>query len=1345
MLKKVTANQYISRMLTLLAIGIISILPVLSAENMIGRQSQNEGILVLPTPGKVTVDGDLKDWDLSGRIWVFADSLVRNRYSVEESAMWDKDNLYLALKWKDPSPMFSLIDPAINSDEGWKEDAWQIRMTNADSTLWITMWYYTALKQPVLHFKYWKDKNNLNPGTEVKMLVAKPGSTDLGEGAEMSYKADADGNGYVQEVKIPWKLLYKNVPDMKPGEKLRMGNEFLWGDPTGKTWPVHRYADNMQPGKTSREFFWTARDVWGDATLVAKGNVPVRQYISDGVKVLGTIPVRAIIPKDAAKFTIVIDDQAGNRIRNLAGDCEPSEYIVKGKEKKGMCTVEVKWDGLDDKGKMVAPGTYKVRGLTQKGISAEYEMCFYNPGTPPWETKDGSGSWGADHAAPNNVAAGGDWTIVTWPFAEGGQGIIGIDSKGQKRWGDRRGVSIVTADANYAYAYVTGWYVGETICRYSIKDGSFQPFVIDGKPRTFDLPLAEILGDPKPGKIKGMAINGSNLVITLDTNKLIILDAASAVVKKQFDIDAPAQAAFSKDGKLYIMSGGQVTPVEGIVNGNPLNITTRTGGKLNQVNLETGAQTTIATPGLGNGGAIAVDNDGNIAIVDKGADCQVKVYTPAGKLAYTCGKKGGRPIRGDFDEQAMVRMSSVAVDSVGKVWVVENWNYPRRVSVWGKDGTLIRDYIGNTGYAGVASYLHDQKSDMAYTGPIEMKIDHAGNWKVTKVLWVPDESKGESFTIDTAANEIPCRFTNSSSGKPHEYMFVHDTRATGSVVFMERNGKWQPVSAITLAGYISGDREYNGAVKVQPTGELAGLNYYDGIIWNDNNKDAKVQRNECTVILSSQPGTDKRGGQPGLAVGSGWGGRMGDDLSIYTDGLVRYKPVSFTDDGAPVYSLDGRIPLGNKDWGDITPVPGEDKLIVLSMNGYAGPTKLTGVNTVTGKVEWYYPNPYPGVHGSHNATMPKPGLLIGPLKTMGVAKISETIGNVFVMRGNLGQDFFLTTDGLFVGSLFQDGRLPGESLPDKESLLKGAPMDAYSEGGEPFNGWFGKQDDGKVRLTTGMARQGAMILQIKGLDTIQRFDANTVTIDVKSLQQAEAYNIARPTIASVPKSYEMVRIDKIPVLDANPLEWAAIKAIPIERQGQPDKGSVKLTYDDSNLYALFEVSDSTPWLNAGKDFGRLFKSGDAVDLQLSNVPGSKPHADPQRGDMRIVISQLQGKAVAVLMMPVDPTASKEMGKNYTTGWTKHFDRVELLTDAKVAVKVEAKRYFVEVSIPLAKIGMTLKSGTTFRGDVGFISSDAMGIIDTGRTYWGNQATNLVNDEPLEAWLYPNSWGEITVK
>jgi hypothetical protein len=46
-----------------------------------------------------------------------------------------------------------------------------------------------------------------------------------------------------------------------------------------------------------------------------------------------------------------------------------------------------------------------------------------------------------------------------------------------------------------------------------------------------------------------------------------------------------------------------------------------------------------------------------------------------------------------------------------------------------------------------------------------------------------------------------------------------------------------------------------------------------------------------------------------------------------------------------------------------------------------------------------------------------------------------------------------------------------------------------------------------------------------------------------------------------------------------------------------------------------------------------------------------------------------------------------------------------------------------------------------RGDAGFISSDALGTLNVARTYWSNQATNLTNDLPSEAWLYPAAWGE----
>ena len=1298
--------------------------PAAGARNMIGRQSQNEGMLIVPAPKKVTIDGDLSDWDFSGRIWVFADASVRGRYSVEAAGMWDKDCLYLAAKWKDPTPMFSMIDPAFNPEEGWKADSWQMRVVT-DRTLWITTWCFTPRKQPVMHIAYWKNPRDNRDGVDVTLLTAREGGTDLGQGAQMAYKADADGAGFVQEMKIPWKLLYATAPEVKGGLVLRMGSEFLWGDPTGKIWPIHRYADNMQPGKTSREFYWTATSAWGDARLVEAGKVPVREYVSDTGRVEGTVPVHATVPKEAARFTIVIETQDGHRVRTLAADCDPADYVVEQSGKGGTRVVEVRWDCLDDKGKLAEPGTYRVRGLTHNGLGAEYEMCFYNPGAPPWATKDGRGSWGADHTAPIAAAAGGDWMVVTWPVVEGGCGIIGIDPTGQKRWGDRRGVSKVAADDKYAYGYVTAWYTSETICRFGLKDGAMRPFVQGDKERTFDLPLKEIIGKDDPGKVTGIAVRDGKLVLALSTGKLAILDANSAAVLKQLDVPNPGEIAFSRAGRLY-----------GLLD-----------GKANRIDLETGVLTPIQTPGVEKPVALAVDPDGALVIADAGADSQVKAFTSDGRPAYTCGRKGGRPIRGVFDEQAMVRMSSVAVDGKGQVWVVESWNYPRRVSVWGKDGKLVRDYVGNTGYAGTGCYLHDQDPTLAYCGPIEMKLDREkGAWKVAQVLWVPDKEKGESFDISTGTHVLPQRFMSAAGGKPCEYLYAHDPDVqwgTGNVVFMARGGKWQPVAAVCLAGHVSGKLQHSGGVVAeQPSGEMAGLNAYDGIIWNDDNRDGKVQRAECTVVPTKQPGSEKSGGRPGLPIGNGWGGRIGYDLTIYADGLTRYKPVRFTDDGAPAYGLEGKSDVGFADWGDLTPVPGEDRLLCLSFQGYAGPTKLISVGLKTGQVEWYYPNPYPGVHGSHNATMPKPGLLIGPLKICGVAHVNDNVGNVFMMRGNLGQDFFMTTDGLFVGAMFQDGRLPGEALPDKESSLKGMPMEGFSHGSEPFNGWFGRHADGKIRTTCGFAREAAMILEVKGLETIRRFDGGTVKVDMAALVKAEADNAARAKAAGAPKRYTVVALAKPPVIDGEAGDWKDVQAMTVAREGQPDRASVKLACDASNLYALFEVQDASPWRSEGKDFGRLFKSGDAADIQLGTDASAKPHTEPQAGDLRVVIAQLAGKPAAVLMAPVDKTAPASARKSYTSPvGTKKFDRVEVLTDAQVAAKVGENRYCVEAAIPLKALGLAPKAGLALHGDVGFISSDAQGRINTARTYWANPHTNLVSDEPQEAWFSPGVWGE----
>ena len=572
-----------------------------------------------------------------------------------------------------------------------------------------------------------------------------------------------------REIKIPWKELYKTAPEIKSGLTFRLGNELLWGDVTGgKNMPVHRYADNMQPGVTSREFYWTNDKAWGNATLVAKGNVEKRKYFSEGSLSKGIIAVRAEIPGNAKRFSLVINDAKGNRIRNLIADSDPAEYAVKSSGSKQV--VDVMWDGLDDTGKLVMPGKYTVKGLVHQGLDAIYEMSFYNPGTPAWNTADGTGAWGSDHNNPQRVARAGDMMIVSWNGAEGGSGLIGVGSDGKKKWGERRGGKFLAADDSYVYATNKDHLKHLlTLIRLNVKDGSYTPFMLDGKPRPFELHLKNILGQKKEvAELTAITRHLNSIVICFADGKLVVLDAATAVPQKTLEI-GPCIALTSKGKNLY----------------------GATEKAIFNIDLNSGKKTIIPASGIGRITDIAVDADGHILIADMGPDKQVKAIDTNGKLIYTCGKKGGRPIRGKFDSQAMLKVSSIAVDKNNHVWAVENWQNPRRVSIWNsKTGKLVRDYVGNTAYSGTGAYLSDDP-DKAYVGSVAMTIDRKNkSYKVDEILWVPDREKNEGFPLWVHAHWFsnPNFFKANVNGKEKRFLYNNGMYARFHCIYAKR--KW---------------------------------------------------------------------------------------------------------------------------------------------------------------------------------------------------------------------------------------------------------------------------------------------------------------------------------------------------------------------------------------------------------------------------------------------------------------------------------------------------------------------------------------------------------------------------
>jgi hypothetical protein len=185
--------------------------------------------------------------------------------------------------------------------------------------------------------------------------------------------------------------------------------------------------------------------------------------------------------------------------------------------------------------------------------------------------------------------------------------------------------------------------------------------------------------------------------------------------------------------------------------------------------------------------------------------------------------------------------------------------------------------------------------------------------------------------------------------------------------------------------------------------------------------------------------------------------------------------------------------------------------------------------------------------------------------------------------------------------------------------------------------------------------------------------------------------------------------------------------------------------DAATLYLHYTVRDDSPWVNQGKDWQALFKTGDGIDLQLGTDPAAKPNrSGPMPGDLRLFIAPSAQGDVAVLYRHRVPGAKDADGVVFQSPWrSEKVDVVRKLTTAKVTVQRSANEYRVAVTVPLADLGLASATGQKLRGDFGVIYGDAEGTTNIYRNYWSNQATGLVNDVPGEIMLSPRLWGDVT--
>src|ERR1041385_7717304 len=148
------------------------------------------------------------------------------------------------------------------------------------------------------------------------------------------------------------------------------------------------------------------------------------------------------------------------------------------------------------------------------------------------------------------------------------------------------------------------------------------------------------------------------------------------------------------------------------------------------------------------------------------------------------------------------------------------------------------------------------------------------------------------------------------------------------------------------------------------------------------------------------------------------------------------------------------------------------------------------------------------------------------------------------------------------------------------------------------------------------------------------------------------------------------------------------------------KTEAALAIAGARLYACFKTAEPDLLENSGESWPMHFKTGGALDVML----GTDSHADPNRstataGDVRLLVTMVKKKPVAVLYRPVARGAGGEPFPFSSPLRTIKFDRIDDVSgelDFKTAVVRNEEEHtqaaVYEFSIPLATLGLRASAG-----------------------------------------------------
>jgi hypothetical protein len=1376
--------------------GAILVLACGIATTSYASQTENLGMSIPPAPGAITIDGNLDDWDLSGGIFA-CDNVehARDSVSVWCFAMYDEHNIYLAAHFRDPTPMSNTGQTGAELMP-FNSDSLQVRFitragTERERVTHLTGWQGKGGKE-VIDLTYGRDfhggnvadaKNN---GAQQAFKKDADGKGYVQEIALPWELITSDGKamGAGEKFNLTWeanfsvregtRLSIKDCfsPNVKIDRIFTFNAYSTWGwatlEPKGKFGPRPvRLADG-------REFSVTIEN---GVPIVAWEGL-VRDAASLGNKVIAFE-----MPQDGF-VSLIIRSADGTVVRQLVN----GQVFKAGQH-------EVRWDGLttptyQTPGDPVPPGEYEWSAIFHTGVGLRLRGFASNAGRTPWD--DGpTSNWGGDQGPPSYCATDGERVYLGWHQAEAGKGLLACDSGGNVLWHNNRGGfgggRLLAADRDTVYNFD-----GNVLYRLDAKTGDFTFW--EGTQST-DINIAKLWDNPAghPDAPAGMTARDGKLYLSFNSpwflrtditdwrgflariqeegsaekntaGKMIwnapgmneearnrlsrfvkaenpdqkILEAQPFVTEDVRDIVVRSLVGMQKHGAflssdrepadeeetawqvrrlieerygafiakaaapaVVVLDGATgkvlnsievVRPSEIKATGDGRLLAISGGSDVVELNLKEGSARKVIE-GISGAKALAVGDDGTIYVGVGAPDNQVRVYDSSGKFLRAIGRPGGRPLLGAWVADGLAFINSLAIDAQGQLWVVERDDYPKRISTWDpKTGKLLKEFFGPTHYGASGGAINPEDANIMAGEGCEWRLD-------------PKTGRAQCLGVFAREQGDGAIYGRGGNGKTYLLVSQHDAlriyERLGDGQFALRSGifvKWKERSTT---------------------------------FWSDENGDAQQQPDELRTFPTV------------IKCGGGWyinatrdmtlfGGTIAKD-DAFTEALL-LKVTGFTPCGAPIYDPDlaPRLPRG---FGPILGSP--DGRLVL-YRGSDADAMFRCYDVATGKLLWTYPNPFAGVHGSHAAPPPMPGLIRGSLGIVGSAQLPDPVGAVWAINTNVGEWHLLTEKGYYLTKLFEGDPTKMKFPPNAEP---GAILDHCPPGlgGEDFGGSFMQTSDGQVLAQAG--KVGLWNVQVTGLESVKALASGRLTISEQDVSDARDFREQLLQPRRVAPSV-IVRRKTIAFTGDFMADFEGTTIMSYRKQ---DDAAVRsaMAWDDQHLYVAWEVQDATPWTNSATEVESMYLEGDTVDLQLGTDPkASKERGEAVAGDLRLSIGNFKGTPSGVIYRRVSDVKKP---KTFASGVTRQtWDYVDTAKDLVINVtNLGESAYLVEAAIPLAALGLKPESNLSIQGDVGVTHGDPSGSRTRLRTYWANQKTGIVDDAVFELQLEPRNWGTMT--